>query len=452
LFYCLFFSIYFYQERVFFSDTSFQFFKILNFEKFNIEAARYSVFFTQAPLLLLVKSGLTTNIQTLSIVFSVTFLTIYYGLFLLIDKGLKDNVTATILLAVFVISISRSFYHTVTETHQAVIYTIGLYAFYKHQFKRPILNYVIPIFFIALALYAHIVAIVFVPFVLIFYHIHYNKKINARIIISIALLFILGLIKILFIKTSTYQDSFLLNVLKTDQIFLNIINSSSLRFINAHLFNTYFIHIFLFIFNIVFLIKRKKKKESIFFIAYTIIALLTLLIVYNKVEGPMMKERALMPLGIVLAVPFFTYLYEDKNIKKWVYYIAATILLFATIKIFIAGEVFSKRTEKVHQLINYASNYNTNDKFIINDILLTNKFDLAPSKYNWSYPFETLLISTTEKNFHQITILGVHTKNIEKLTRKTNVFLGPDFWPVFPIKDINKKFFDLKSEHYIELK
>ncbi len=74
-----FLSIFYYKQRIVFIDTVFQFFKIVNFGQFNIEAGRYSAVFSQIPLLLGVKAHL--SLRLLMLIYSISFIAIYNSLY-----------------------------------------------------------------------------------------------------------------------------------------------------------------------------------------------------------------------------------------------------------------------------------------------------------------------------------------------------------------------------------
>lgn len=106
------YAFYFYLERLN-CDTSFFTFKILNFEKFNIEAGRYATFITQIIPLILIK--LHAGLKTILIGYSVSFVIINYLFFLTIlyaFKSIKAALTGTILLF---LGVSDTSLYAVTE-------------------------------------------------------------------------------------------------------------------------------------------------------------------------------------------------------------------------------------------------------------------------------------------------------------------------------------------------
>ena len=135
-------SVLFYKERILFNDTVFQFFKIVNFEKFNIEAMRYSTVITQIPVLIALK--LNNGLRTLLMIYSISFVVVYYMVFILCIHVLKNPAAGIAILFSLIICITESFFHPCTETHQAIVYSILLYAILQYNFnpKWGILKYI----------------------------------------------------------------------------------------------------------------------------------------------------------------------------------------------------------------------------------------------------------------------------------------------------------------------
>lgn len=123
-------SVYFYKERILFADSAFQFFKIINFEKFNVEAARYGSVLPEIPLLMAVKLGL--NLKMLTIIYSVSFIGLYYLVYILCVHWLKNPKAGLAVVLTLILCISQSFFHPVTETHQSLVYSVLLFAILQY--------------------------------------------------------------------------------------------------------------------------------------------------------------------------------------------------------------------------------------------------------------------------------------------------------------------------------
>jgi hypothetical protein len=441
-------SVFYYQERVFYADSGYQFFKIINFEKFNIEASRYAVFLTQIPLLIAIKLNLTENVKVLALIYSVSFIILYFSLFVFIDRILKNTTASIVLLSVLIIGISKSFFYTVTETQQALAYAITLYAVYKFNFKYQIFNYLLPVVFCALSLYSHIVAIIVIPIILTFYHIHFRQAINSKLIVVLLSLITLLLIKLLLFKATTYEQSFLDQASDIKAIVASFWSMASVRFFNIHLPDIYVFQILFFIYSILYLINNKKYYDLAFLISSTILVFGFLAVTYNKHDSAMNMERAFMPLSVIICIPFYTYFFENKDKRTILSLIIQAILIFSIVRITYHGYLFKQRASKVKSAIEYAKSVSNEDKFIITDKTLAEKFSLSPSIHYWSYSFETLMYSLIEDKDRQVTIYAADLEDLTELTDKRNVFLATTFWIYWDEAGMNKKYYKLKSETY----
>ena len=124
-------SFIFFRERILFADTAFQFFKIVNFEKINIEASRYGAVLPQIPVLLSMKLGV--SLKWLTIIYSGSFILLYYLVFLGCAYWLKNVPAALAVIIVLILCISQSFFHPVTETHQSLVFSILAYAIFYYN-------------------------------------------------------------------------------------------------------------------------------------------------------------------------------------------------------------------------------------------------------------------------------------------------------------------------------
>ncbi len=444
-------SFYFYRERILVSDSVFQFFKILNFEKFNIESSRYGVVISQIPLLITIKLNLTENVKILAVVYSLSFILLYFSLYVLLDRGFKDTSLSIALLSVLIIGISRSFYHTVTETHQSLMYVVTLYAVYKHNFKNEIFNYVLPLVFCGLSFYSHMVAIIIIPFILVFYHIHYKQAINLKLVFVLFSIVALLIAKLFLFKTTSYEHSFLEQIYDFKTTISSFRDWYSFKFFNIHLPDVYIFELLLFVYSIIYLSKNKKHKELVFLIISTITIFFLLAIIYNKTDSGTMMERAFMPLTVIICIPFFTYIFENYKEKNVIQIVTRIILVISIIRISYTGYECKQRSLKVDKLIEYAKNHSNQDKFIVSDEMLTKDFSLSPSIHYWAYSFETLFVSLIEDENRQITIFATDLQDVSELTEKPDIFLSMPSWMIWKNEVMNKKYYNVKAEYYEQL-
>ncbi|MBL4625584.1 MAG: hypothetical protein JKY42_10665, partial [Flavobacteriales bacterium] len=134
IFFMLFiFSLVFYLERVAFIDSSYHLFKLINAGSLTSEAGRYGAFLTKWPALVLINLG--ASLKLVMLVFSSWFIVWYYLIFLFITYVLKNEKTGIALALSLVAGYGNTFFHCVTETHQALVYCLLFYAWISNKFK-----------------------------------------------------------------------------------------------------------------------------------------------------------------------------------------------------------------------------------------------------------------------------------------------------------------------------
>ena len=203
-----FLALYYFKERCLYIDSAFQLFKIINFENFNIEASRYGVFFTQLLPLLAIKLGLP--LKTRLVIYSLSFVIVYYSVFLLCYFKLKEKTASFIIPVVLIIGISNGFFYLVTEIYQAIIFLIAFYAWISNRFvgvrtiKTKVFDISIAILLFLQCFFCHPTA-VFPALFIIGYHVLYHKQFRKNeLFILVPLIIIVAFVKINLTKSFTY--------------------------------------------------------------------------------------------------------------------------------------------------------------------------------------------------------------------------------------------------------
>lgn len=439
----LFFSVYFYKERIIFSDSAFQFFKIVNFEKLNTEAGRFSAILPQLPVILLTKLGL--NLKLLTIAYSSSFILLYYIIFIICTHLLKNIESGFSILLVLILCINQSFYHPVTETHQSLVYAILFYGLLSsNKISNAFIRYLLSVAAILLAFFAHPVALF--PIVFIIGYVAIDKK-QLRTFQPYLLLFsivLLALIKVLITNTNSYEGAFFSELLAAPQTLFNLHTTQSIRFFISRSSNLYFWIIVFELILFVHLLINKKYLKLMWQLLMLFAFMLVTVITYSKGDAVLMMERAFMPLALFVAIPFMHNIERRTGYTKVLYLtVLAVALLLSMNRIYKQGLTFKSRTAFSQNLLKKTANF-PNRKVIVE------KKDLDKHMLIfWSYSFETLILSTIDVNVPTQTIfLANQTEKYKKYTEQPGmqVFLGADFWLEWKIESLNPKYFSLPTD------
>lgn len=161
---CLILSWVFAQERVLNTDNSAFFFNLVNTEQVSVAEKRYSAELPQYPAYVAIKLGASLN--TVLHIFSISYTLLYLVIFGLILCLCKHKEAAVALALSLLLGVFHSFYHPVTETHQAIAWTLLCYAFLGSNLK-PLLKSIGIVLSFLLALFAHPAAVFMLAFVLV---------------------------------------------------------------------------------------------------------------------------------------------------------------------------------------------------------------------------------------------------------------------------------------------
>ena len=445
-------SIIYYKERVVFIDTVFQFFKIVNFGKFNIEADRYSAILTQVPLLMGLKAHL--SLRSLLFIYSITFTVFYYLIFILCVHVLNNIPAGMTIVFIFLLCITRSFYHISTEIHQGLVYTLLLFAVIYHPFKdnSPWIKYILIFTSIILSFFSHPVTFFIILFIFGYYLVDTLNWKNVEIYLGALILILLVLVKLLFTKSNSYESSFFSQLFNYKSFSLNPLTYISLKFLVTRSVRLYLWLFMLLTIDIVFLIKQKQVLKLRYILASFAVFLAVILITYGKGDSDVMMERAFMPLSILVALPFIKdVVLKSRDSRTSVALISLTmaVLLAGFLRLNKEGQHFRSKLGYVEQLLNRADQLQGN-KFLLKNTVDVNKSILVP----WSFPFTTIIVSSMEGKNKTKTIFLYNdiSKYREYLTDKTDVFLGAPFWLEWKTEDLNHRYFNLPDGPYLILR
>lgn len=439
-------SVVFYKERILFADTSFQFFKLLNFEKVNIEAGRFGAILPQFPLLLAMKLGI--GIKGLAIIFSFSFVLMYYLVFLVCIRFLKNITAGFIVLFSLILCISQSFFHPSTETHQALVYTALVFAIlqYSGKSKHEIIKYSFAVAVSLVAFLAHPVSLYTLLFIVAYHIIDKKQFFNIKNYVLALLIIGMAIIKVLTTDSDSYEGHFFSQFTNFSEVLKGLSGAYSIKFFIIRIKSTYLIIVLLMIAVSMFLLYRRLYLKLLLFTVSTALFFMVSFITYHQGDATVMMERAFMPLALFISIPFFKeFVFDDKYGKMNVAPIFVIILLFFSfLRISNQGIEFKKRTRFSIELLKKTGKL-PERKILISAQQLNSKIIAF-----WCYSFESFILSSIDKEIPVQTIFPA--KNIEdyrKYEQSNNFFLGASWWLEWDIGKLNKKYFNLPNSPYV---
>lgn len=435
-------SVYYYKERILFADSAFQFFKIVNFEKINVEAYRYGAILPELPVLLAMKLGF--SLKLLIVTYSVAFIGLYYIIFLICLKLLKNTSAGLSIILVLIMCVSESFFYPVTETHQSLVFSVLLFAILQYEsFRNSVFQILLASIVIIVSFLAHPVAIYPLTFIIGYSAI--DKK-QLRSIMPYALLILvvgLAVAKVVLTDENSYEGKFFSELLKSPSIILDLPFAYSTKFLVKHIFGLYIWVAILELILILHLIFKKEYLKLTWQLGISGFFLVVTLLTYNKGDSDMLMERAFMPLALLVSIPLLKEMLENHNKYRMLKLTFVTLIIVVCLnRINTQGRVFRERTRWNQELMAKTAKL-PNRKFIVASS------ELQKCHYTyWSHSFETLILSSITKNIPTQTIYPANDPSqlIKYTGNANNVFLGADFWLEWNIDNLNPKYFNLSKE------
>ena len=439
-------SVIFYRERVCFIDSAFQFFKLVNFEKFNVELNRYTAYLPQIPLWLAIRSGL--SLKALACVYSISYMVLYFALFLICRYIFNNKTSALVLLFALIICSAQTFYHIATETHLALAFSALYYAWLLYSIDKKIsflTDFFMQFTIILLTIFSHPVSIFTLLFVVIYIVVWKNTEIRNRgILTALACIPFMFVAKFLFLRIPGYESSFIQN-LTGENIFMHIFLSESLKFFVFKSVTLYPVVIMMTLLLFFHYRKRKEQKKLIVLISFLAVYFIVTIITYNKGDAYVMLERSYMPLALFLSVPFLDdYLPQQKNNIKILLLVIILVKSFATI--IYTGNKFHHRTNYLTEMMVRCEQKNISKAIVTPENLDTDIIDVP-----WALPFESLVLTSMEGESRTLVMEDNWTRDIN-LENSSAIFLGTSFWQVWQTDELNKKYFNLPEVNYRYLK
>lgn len=432
------FSVYFFRERILFSDTAFQFFKIVNFEKINIEASRYGAILPQIPLLFFMNLGV--GLKWLTIIFSASFILLYYLIFIGCTHLLKNAAAGLAVVLVLILNISQSFFHPVTETHQSLVFVVLIYAILQHSgFRNSAIQLLLTSGLIVFTFFIHPIAVYPLLFIIGYVAIDKNQFRSAKPYFLLLVVVVLAVAKVLLTDENSYEGQFFTRFINSPSIIFDLPKLHSTNFFIKRIGSLYFWLGILELILIIFLVQYKKYKKLFWQLVTSGFFLVITLLTYSEGDSDMLMERAFMPLALFVAVPLLKETMESNKYSIYKITLLAVIIGLSLSRIYQQGKTFQKRTEFNYELLTQTAKF-SNKKFIVEK----SEIDKHIITF-WSHSFETLILSTITEDIPTQTIYAANnTEDLSKYTSEPNsVFLGANFWLEWDIQSLNSKYFDL---------
>jgi hypothetical protein len=439
-------------ERVAFSDSAYYLFQMTQNQTWALELHRYSAFIPQTPALLAIWAELPLIwvVQAFSLGYILLFVSIYY----IITYYYKCPEAGMTLLLAFVLFIQKSFFHTVTETHQAIAYALGLYAALGYtRNKAPWKLIAIASIWILLGFFSHPVSLFLNVFV-IAWRTHDTrswKKVWPWLLI--ASLGIMYGLKVMFTDSNSYEGNLFDQIKSAPALLPKLFSLPMISFVKDNLIGFYAWYLFIAA-SVLFCWLWKKDFYSILAcFGAGLIFLIISLITYNQGNSPIMLEKNFMPYALFLGLPFIKecLVREDSIFPKSLRYQLWGVLIFAGFTgLYSTAQWASSRTHWIDNMLTQARARGTEQHYIIERKQLPAEI----IHVDWALAPETLILSSLKYGpegvitFFRVDSFASPPTDLSV----TDLYMSTDFWLIWNAYTLNQNYFKFRAGHYIPWK
>lgn len=420
------------QPRWLYTDSAYLIFRILNQEPLFFD--RFANEIQMLPAQLTVSLGMPAGVVLFLL--NCTLPLLYFFAWLWYRK--KDEERALIFPLLLICSGYEMFFLGFSEIHTAAL-ALGILLQIKNQ-KPRIQSYIFIAGWLLFMLFSHPAAWLFVPFVFLYYLYTPNLK-KASVFVPLTCLIYVAIKSIWRPDSNPYDTGLIANL-------TNLTTWQKLpELYSTHYFYSavvsWLLPALLVFFTVVFLLifKYKSRVAAFLYLAYTICACLITLVIYQQGEAAVLMEKFFYPLAAMLVLPMFLIVKKPNTI---VYVSFILIALFYFKGVFHKRHFYLQRFAKLETIhAHYISK--PGQKFILNQA------HFAPDTFGstWALPYESMVYSVLHhKKTLNIKAINLKDLNTDRYKNTDSLYHGADFVPPFPIRTLNKKYFQLPRTFY----
>jgi hypothetical protein len=390
-------SLIYYQERLY-ADSGYYLIQVINHRCFHIEHQRLVLVFSQLFPLAGVWTG--QGLKVILVVYSAGHVLFFYILFMFTWFRLKDIPAGIALIMMQFAGIMQSYFSPQFEMY----YGAGILILFTSIIRNSRLSWktiVILVLLEILVLTSHPMSFLLMVYVLLFDFFEKGKKIKREHLLFFGIL-LLGIVY-KFLTFSEYEQSkidYHLNFQFNKQ-YQALFTWSYLGQLTQYIFRNYIDLMILFLITgLFYLLKRYAGRfivMTIFFVGY----ILFMNTMYPAIEPGRYTEQLYFPLVIIVLLPFLFDFYRKFRLKWIPVLIVAAIALYHIVLIHHAGIPFRQRVIQMQHLTSHCQQLE-GQRFTFNKDNVYRDY----SNFGWSYPIETLLISSKDSKSKPVTLIS----------------------------------------------
>lgn len=448
------FSLVWMCARVFYIDSAYQLFDLINTGTFSVNDGRFAMVVPELLPLLFLKLHLP--LPAIVAAYSLSFVLLAFACYLIVQYVLKDGRTALAMVCVF-LCMRQTFMHCISETFQLMFYAFLLYALLAYRGVRSTFcaraGYVLALLAAtALCVFIHPVAVFFLAFILLYVWVDEGFRLRRELLAFLLMAAALLALKLGLPSEGGHDATFLLPLPELLAKLPGILHFGSLNFFVEHFFDFYYFPVLCFVWTSVFYIRRKKVWKSFFYIGFNLCFFFITVWIYFAGDGPIGMERSFLPLVFFTGLPFVREVLPECRLRtrQIACIVLAVLLAHSFVRIGMKAEAYGQRLQRMDAILCEAREQGVYKVFVEKELS-----EALGIGYNWGAGIESLMYSAVKHGGENCGNLFVY-ENLEVLQiyeyTTTDRYAFVPWWIYLKMSDINTEYFPLKESPFYLLR
>ncbi len=390
-------SVYLYKERIF-ADSGFYVSQFINNQFFWIECQRVVLAISQILPLAAVWLGL--HMKYVLILYSLSHVLFFYGLFLFVYYGLRDRRSGLLIILAQTVGIMYSFFTPMFELYYGVPLLLTFYAIWRLNIRASMVVLILLVLEV-LILLSHPLAFLLFPYLILF---DFSRKKPRPVALYLWLLIVM--VGVLVLKAYTlcpYETG------KLSWQFDYSSNKQMLQLLNPEFYLSlgkfmlrYYAEVLIALIIVLGMYIYRKDWFRLLLVAGTFAGYLFLVFSVYTIDHSRYMEQVMFPLVPIVFMPLIYGFPKEPRpgLQNISVLLISGLIAYRLIIIYTGSDLFTARTRQMENLIDSARQMG-GSKFIVSE----KNVDRGYTQLNWSYPLESMLLSSIDGDDLTVTLI-----------------------------------------------
>lgn len=433
-------SVWLYQERLNL-DAAYYVFKVVNKEWFHVEHNRLVLALGEFLPVIAVKLG--ADLKTVLQAYSLNPPLYFYGFFLLFSIHYKRVGLALSIVLMQLVGLTHGYFNPIFELYYLVPLVLWIFLLLTQEANWPKLFLVYILTWLIVT--GHLSGLILLVFVLGLDFIDNGEK-RPRYWLSVAVATVLALVwtQLNFSGAEVTKLAYYFNF-SENKSYLNLVDISYLKNLVKYMLLHYWELMLLLVTAGIAMMLSGRWKQLLWSVIFFVCVLIMIQVIDNGLKLGPHPQQVYFPLVAIGCTVFGLYMHAPYKLWRRAMPVVFLIVLVARFDLLLqVADGYQGEVDEIHAVTNHArckgaTKATSRYRNLVHDDLVAG---------HWSYPIQTLLISSLKGPEHSVTVhWDTHVASANPAQHEF-VFRMEE---VFPVSSLNTKYFKLDSKPYMPL-